>query len=256
MEHQCMIPRPIGAPRHWRGKIHGFFPRTTMAQHGRDQCKLRWGSTASRVHRLAVDYVSVQTIQRLRRILFVAQLGAGASAADGNLVYYTDDSGSSWEISPTVIPGGQEAQIVELSNGSLFSTQGWELKGTLQLGIFYQYRRGSHMGRGHCERGLLPQAASAPISSNYGGSTPSSTLSHRWMIADEFGSVQTMVQLSAVAMLHHQIICRICLQLPLANALTIGRARASHRDFCRGLPRTIIRIVFAVFDGALHQLGY
>ncbi len=53
------------------------------------------------------------------RLVFVAQLGSGASADKGNVVYYSDDGGSRWAVSPTIIPGAQEAQIAELSNGSL-----------------------------------------------------------------------------------------------------------------------------------------
>lgn len=53
------------------------------------------------------------------RLVFVAQLGAGNSADKGNVIYYSDDAGISWNVSPTIVPGAQEAQIAELSNGSL-----------------------------------------------------------------------------------------------------------------------------------------
>merc|ERR1711871_551066 len=53
------------------------------------------------------------------RLLFVAQLGSGGKWARGNVVYFSDDGGESWDFSRTVVPNGQEAQIVELSNGTL-----------------------------------------------------------------------------------------------------------------------------------------
>ena len=48
--------------------------------------------------------------------MFVAQNGTGYC---GDVVYFTDDGGINWNRSSTIIGEGNEAQIVELANGTL-----------------------------------------------------------------------------------------------------------------------------------------
>eukprot|EP00035_Acanthoeca_spectabilis_P015715 m.315995 g.315995 ORF g.315995 m.315995 type:complete len:378 (+) comp16418_c0_seq3:238-1371(+) len=49
------------------------------------------------------------------RLLMVAQLETNI----GDIVFYSDDGGDSWTRSPTVIPSCNEAQMVELANGTV-----------------------------------------------------------------------------------------------------------------------------------------
>ena len=56
---------------------------------------------------------------RAGRLLFLAQLGSGAEADKGNVVYWTDDGGDTWAHAMNIVPGGQEAQVAQLSNGTL-----------------------------------------------------------------------------------------------------------------------------------------
>jgi sialidase-1 len=51
------------------------------------------------------------------RVLFTNRLDSGTN--QGNAVYFSDDGGDNWKLSPGLIPDCNEAQIVELTNGTL-----------------------------------------------------------------------------------------------------------------------------------------
>ena len=59
------------------------------------------------------------------RLVFVAQVGVRGGASD--VVYFSDDGGRTFNVSATEVPGGNEAQIVELSNGTLLMNARYEV---------------------------------------------------------------------------------------------------------------------------------
>ena len=69
------------------------------------------------------------------RLIFVAQVGTGRSTL-GDVVYYTDDGGATWDRSPTIIKDGNEAQIVELMNGTLLMNARIEVSGVVRERLF------------------------------------------------------------------------------------------------------------------------
>lgn len=60
------------------------------------------------------------------RLVFVAQFGVKGKSLD--IVYYSDDHGITWTRSKTIIPSGNEAQIVELANSTLLMNARVEVK--------------------------------------------------------------------------------------------------------------------------------
>lgn len=69
------------------------------------------------------------------RLVFVAQFGTGKHTT-GDVVYFSDDGGITWTLSPTIVTHGNEAQMVELLNGTLLMNARIEVPGEQQERLF------------------------------------------------------------------------------------------------------------------------